>query len=336
MTEQRPNYIDYAKVITMFLVIYGHYIPYMGLDMGDNAMWGSVHIINLFHMPLFFFVSGMLFKRLPFKETIKKAWSTLGIPYLLLGLITITIGLSLSGIKGTLSIGQIASNLAALLSGGDFISELTFSGPLWFCYALIIIKMIQSINLKIVAWGGVIFGVIILYKGNVLPCRIDSALVGNLFFMMGYYSKSICSKVFSNRNLYLIPVGLAGILLLIAVLYMSDDIHAKQVLSINACYFGKYPLFYLAGGIGGIMLIFAISSLLSAYKYKVVLDLSVGMIITLGFQKILFTLLKNVIEPTYSLWMAIGLSLLVYVICYLLIKLSAKHLPILMGNRKLN
>ena len=50
----RPNFIDFSKVLCMFLVIYGHYIPYLGLEMGDNFLWHTVHVINLFHMPLFF------------------------------------------------------------------------------------------------------------------------------------------------------------------------------------------------------------------------------------------------------------------------------------------
>ena len=82
--QQRPNYIDYAKVITMFLVIYGHYVPYMGLEMNDSTLWKSVHVINLFHMPLFFLLSGMCFN--PEKignamSLFRKVWKNLLLPY---------------------------------------------------------------------------------------------------------------------------------------------------------------------------------------------------------------------------------------------------------------
>ena len=134
----------------------------------------------------------------------------------------------------------------------------------------------------------------------------------------------------------MIPIGLAGILLLIAVLYLSDDIQIGQVLSINACYFGKYPILYLFGGLGGIAVILSISSLLAKIKLKVVNELSNGMIITLGFQKLLFMILAIIVVPKYSFSMAIGLSITVYAVCYLLTELSARYCPALLGNRKLN
>ena len=195
--KQRPNYIDYAKVITMFLVIYGHYVPYMGLEMNDSTLWQSVHVINLFHMPLFFFISGMLFKQIPYKESLRKIWSSLLVPYILLGVITIAIGLTIKSFVDGITIKDIAINGIAFVTAGDLMGGLIYSGPLWFCYALVLIKILQSADNKVIKWGYVLLGCLVLYKGNVLPCRIDSALVGNLFFTMGYYSKTICNRIYS-------------------------------------------------------------------------------------------------------------------------------------------
>ena len=183
-------------------------------------------------------------------------------------------------------------------------------------------------------WG--LLGVFVLYKGNVLPCRIDSALVGNLFFTMGYYSKTICNRIYSQSSVWLLPLCMVGGGLLITTLYLSDDLHNGQVLSINACYFGKYPILYLIGGLGGIAVILSLSSLLSSIKFNVVTELSNGMIITLGFQKLLFMMLAMVITPYYSFTLAIGSSIVVYTFCYMLTKMSAKYFPALLGNRKLN
>ena len=148
--QQRPNYIDYAKVITMFLVIYGHYVPYMGLEMNDSTLWKSVHVINLFHMPLFFFISGMLFKQIPYKESLRKIWSSLLVPYILLGVITIAIGLAIKAFVNGITIKDIAINGIAFVTAGDLMGSLIYSGPLWFCFALVLIKLLQSIDNKIV------------------------------------------------------------------------------------------------------------------------------------------------------------------------------------------
>lgn len=54
--NQRINWIDYAKVLGMFLVIFGHTMQQPPLQ--------QVHIgIYSFHMPLFFFLSGFLYKQ---------------------------------------------------------------------------------------------------------------------------------------------------------------------------------------------------------------------------------------------------------------------------------
>ena len=127
-----------------------------------------------------------------------------------------------------------------------------------------------------------------------------------------------------------------GVGLLIATLYFSDDLHKGHVLSINACYFGKYPILYVFGGLGGIAVILSLSSLLSSIKLNLISELSNGMIITLGFQKLVFLMLAMVIVPSYSFTLAIGLSIAVYAFCYLLTRMSAKYCPILLGNRKLS
>ncbi|HON53348.1 MAG TPA: acyltransferase family protein [Bacteroidales bacterium] len=70
---QRINWIDYAKVIGIYLVVLGH------LPIPEQ---GSVYIYS-FHMPLFFFISGFLSKtnNITFRQFILKKIRTLIIPY---------------------------------------------------------------------------------------------------------------------------------------------------------------------------------------------------------------------------------------------------------------
>lgn len=343
MEKTRPNYLDYAKVITMFLVIYGHYIPFLGLKMGDNNIWHSVHIINLFHMPLFFLISGILYKDLSFKDFINKAKVQLVIPYFAIGIITMIIGMALLWYTGEFAYSKIARNIIGLFTGGDVYGYglLYFQVPLWFCYALIIIKTLACLSLKerkFTIGGGIIsvFSIFVLYKGNIFPFRLDSALVGMIFFMIGYYCKDFFYRISDFSVWQVTLIGICGLLLFALEIVFNVNIHISQVISIYALYFGKYPLLFIVGALGGILFVFMISQLLSKHKVKIICELSNGMIVVLGFQMIFFKILKIFIQPTYSFVMAISLSLIVYFLCYLVILLSGKYFPILLGNRKLS
>ena len=76
----RLNWIDWAKVIAISCVVFGH-IPQVSGSFPQ-------HYIVTFHMPMFFFISGYLTKREYFNTvTLKKYWHTLIIPYILYNII---------------------------------------------------------------------------------------------------------------------------------------------------------------------------------------------------------------------------------------------------------
>ena len=52
LINNRLEYIDFAKALGMFTIIWGHIIHYG---------WSN-QIVYAFHIPLFFFMSGMVFK----------------------------------------------------------------------------------------------------------------------------------------------------------------------------------------------------------------------------------------------------------------------------------
>ena len=73
--RQRIDWIDTAKGLCMILVIVGHTLPY------GNLMR---NFIFSFHMPAFFFLSGMTFRPEKYKtclDYIKKRGRTLILPY---------------------------------------------------------------------------------------------------------------------------------------------------------------------------------------------------------------------------------------------------------------
>jgi len=94
MAQARDAWVDYAKAIGILLVVYGHVargVHNAGIPM-DAALYELVDsIIYSFHMPLFFFLSGLFFlhsleRRGPGALTANKI-DTIVYPYVLWSLI---------------------------------------------------------------------------------------------------------------------------------------------------------------------------------------------------------------------------------------------------------
>ena len=68
--NQRIIWIDWAKVVGITLVVWGH-IP---------DCYGKATIF-LFHMPLFYMISGYLYKYRNLRDEIHRIWKSLILPY---------------------------------------------------------------------------------------------------------------------------------------------------------------------------------------------------------------------------------------------------------------
>ena len=79
MDKTKTNYIDLVRVIAIFAVILGHFHPFIGID----NVFGR-KLIYMFHMPLFFIISGLLSK----SSSFSKLFYSLIIPYIFYNLIS--------------------------------------------------------------------------------------------------------------------------------------------------------------------------------------------------------------------------------------------------------
>ena len=80
LIKKRLDYIDIAKALGMLIIMWGHI-----------AVSKSVTFVYAFHIPLFFFLSGMVFvqdKYPDFKSFVKRRIQTLIIPYIIYSFIT--------------------------------------------------------------------------------------------------------------------------------------------------------------------------------------------------------------------------------------------------------
>ncbi len=115
--EGRINWVDYAKAIGIFLVVYGHVargIKNSGIKIPTGLYEMTDSVIYSFHMPLFFFLSGLFFlksfEKLGAKYFLFNKIDTIIYPYILWSLLQGGIESILSNYtNGTASAGNVLS-----------------------------------------------------------------------------------------------------------------------------------------------------------------------------------------------------------------------------------
>ena len=122
--KKRDPYWDYIKGIGILLVLAGHLFP-----------WGSPvrKIIYGFHMPLFFFVSGVFISGMmarPFTGALKRIWNSTVVPFVFFVILSVLF----FAVKVGVGISSRVTIKSALLS--FYVGHPFLNGPLWFLVAL--------------------------------------------------------------------------------------------------------------------------------------------------------------------------------------------------------
>lgn len=153
----RKRYIDVSRGIAILLVVLGHSIT---RDMADASLPAGVvrMLIYSVHMPLFFFISGYLF-RVKEKEYfcspainfIRSKFSSLMVPYISFSVLNYLMIYAASRIPG---ISLIMENNGYVCGGiGESLFQiLTFEGHLdthlWFCYVMFLVLCINRLLIR--------------------------------------------------------------------------------------------------------------------------------------------------------------------------------------------
>jgi polysaccharide biosynthesis protein PslL len=83
MSKSRLTYIDIARGIGIMLVVMGHTLAEANYHVQNSTVLFLGQLIYSFHMPLFFFLSGMFFKpEIRFPDLLKRRFDSLLKPYL--------------------------------------------------------------------------------------------------------------------------------------------------------------------------------------------------------------------------------------------------------------
>jgi fucose 4-O-acetylase-like acetyltransferase len=245
--SKRVEYIDIAKGIGILLVVMAHN------DFGLVSPF-LYKFIYAFHMPLFFFVSGMFFKaELPFLAVLRRRFETLLKPYLFTILLIYFMTISFTKVNFDVATSRL---IKALYANGHYIDWV----QLWFIPHLFALNVFAFLFYWLIKRSGLpwskwllliaiqVVGVIFLKNfwpfdlsllGRTLtlyglPLSVDLVLVSGFFFILGCeVNKYVSGEVFGH------PLMLAGtgaaLLAMVWFLPQSIDFNTRffQSLPIN-------------------------------------------------------------------------------------------------------
>ena len=333
---KRIDFIDVAKGIAIFLVVYGH--TYDGRNL---------HLfIYSFHMPLFFFISGLLFKENKYANFIlfvnKKA-KTLLLPYMSFYIITYLYWFFIERHYRPEYNVSFEIPLIGLVYGTYYGKYMSPNVVLWFLTCLFvtetflyfILKLFKNVKTRILVFvifaiSGYLFSLI-----NTLPPPFSSgvALMALLFMGSGYLFKK--SLVFHLSKISRVYCLLLSIILFIFVYFLSMNNGKVSMASMN---YGN-PILFITYAYIGIMATILLSY--SINKNSVLQYFGVNTLIFVGLSEpikritlALFSILTKI--PMSTVRNSILLTLIAVSICFIvfipIIWFFNKYLYLLLGK----
>ena len=257
---KRIEWIDIAKGITIFLVIIGH--------VSNNTTIN--YFIYSFHMPLFFIISGFLYKK---KENYtKRKFKSILIPYFIFSILSFMYWFiiernfreqNISAFKAFINIF-----LAFAENNGYIFNVVLWFLPCLFFTEIIFNLLITKVNykyMKYIMFTSSIIGFIIPRITSIrLPFCIDIVFTSIVFYYIGFLLKNklnnINKKLPQNRFYYIMIV----ILIIITVAILSAIEQGANMMNLK---YNNYILFYLTALLGFFM-VYMISNKLNIGTLK--------------------------------------------------------------------
>lgn len=321
--SSRLLWIDYMKVIGIYLIILGHFFSY-----------GNEYIYT-FSVPLFFAISGFLCHPGESKHIyLKKTLYNLVIPMLII-FATLTCREMSHSIKdGSFSFINLLTYIVFGFAG--YYKSL---GILWFVYTLIVLKLIYIISYKNIYVQILLLislSIIGIYsnqiKGDANIAELEENANGLMnicvaypFFFLGNVMSRFRTKLntCNHHVCELIITALATI-----AIYMCGKFNGLVLMYVNG-YGANFSLFLL-GGIAGITLTFVISKWIGRYDSRVIKLLSKGTMLILGYHMILKGFMRAIF-PNVS-WLDFLLAFIILLLFIPIISRAERYFPIILGK----
>ena len=307
----RIAWIDLCKALGIFLVVFAHV---------DTTVVSSVYIFG-FHMPLFFFLSGLVFnyEKYTLKTFLKSRINGLIIPYVFFYLITYLYWLVIERNVRPLGMSWWQPLIGLLKGTGHYTAH---NGILWFLpclfmvetffYLICIICKNRLIQISLI----LILTIVGFNIEIMLPWSINVALTSLQFFAIGYGLKRIIVADSFSRKAPLV-FYLSGLL------YFSFQGICQNKIGLVTANYGNIGEFESAAYLG-ISMFCSLSILLKNNKFLSKWGEQIGRntIVIFGIHGPLLRILRYLFEllfPSVELESNILCSLIVSIICMILL-----------------
>lgn len=330
-TSNRIIGLDYLKVFGIYLMVLGH-SPYLPDTIEA--------IIYSFHMPLFFFISGFLYKEGTIKHIIKSSFCSLIVPYILINVICIGMWIITEIIHGGFTLDNLLSRIGAVSLGLGYerYGFLPVCAPTWFFLALFWCRVATMLYVKFLKQG--IVKIIFLLSLLLLiwqmeqydiqfPYALSSAIMAFPIMLFAFeFRRLLLSHIFLKRHFLVVLVALS----LAIPSFILNNSYGRC--DIDAVMFGRSILLYYIDAISSCLALFYIFIHITR-ESKLIKFISLGTIAIVGFHlTIAYYVCKicfwNNLNVTFA---AITESFLVMVICFPIILFCGRFFPILLGKK---
>lgn len=332
---EREVWIDYAKTITITLVVIGH------AYLSENSFLRE--FIYSFHMPAFFCFSGYLFKKnnISIGTFIRKNIKSLLVPYLifnLIGCIYYSLIYFFSPNPLYPVVEFLMKSFAEVFLGG--VAHMLPCVVTWFLIALFVVRCVcfllnTKMSILVLPVTTLLAILVSYYKvEKYLFYQLDTVLLAYPFFLLGMFL-----RIFRNRILqYMCDLKMFTVVLFLVTFVIQMKIY--DINGIIDMFYNKYGtniLFYYLISVNGIVMLISFCILFNAFKSFIVEQYSNGTLLILGLHGILLNMIYlfvkhsfNIINPNiiFSLAVSLGIMLLLY---YPIV-IASKYFPFLLGK----
>ena len=243
-STNRIYWIDNLRALALLLVVFGH----------TNNTEADIEIVGKyiysFHMPLFFFISGLTFYPERYKgpkEFITRKIFTLIVPYFFFSFLGF--GLLMTTNYHDFSLASFSNALFRIAFADTDLLNFGYDGPLWFLPCLFLVEM-EFYFISFLKKGtqiGVIgllvaLGFILGHQFRYIPWTAEGSFVALLFYGFGFLVKDkILSLDYSSK----LKIIFGGITVSIIFCYLNEGVGMAIAVYGN-------PLYFLLSALGGI------------------------------------------------------------------------------------
>lgn len=338
--KERINWIDWAKALAVCSVVFCH-LP-------QSQEWFYYRYLQALTMVIFIFISGYLKKdRGSNKENWKKYWYGLIIPYIIYNVVVYPYWI----LKYYLTNGALPDLFHAMrpLIGAVLLEhESSFAeplnGPLWYLPAILIMHITIDLCRKTKYQHWIMTGLCILsvflYGANkywnFAPYLTPIGIMRNLpYYYMGYLFGQY--RLFRECHLKWDCIGCITCLsasILLFAWHLEAFYSGQHILHIALFY--PINVLFLFGVLYG-------CKVLNRIKWGFITNLSIGTLVIIGLHIMLVTIINFSLEKVlgingticYQWHTALPTAIIITAILYPIILWSKRHVPILIGRKKL-